>query len=88
MTAVRRRGVLLQLAAEALASVVPGSSEQLRGDSCAGRAVDRFGPRIIARWIEWLRPQPRAVQVQAIGELADLPVERARELADESLRQS
>jgi hypothetical protein len=70
---VRKRGFLLQLAAEAIAPVVPGCASALADE----RAVNRFGPLIVTRWHEWMRGQPKALRQNAISELARLTTAEA-----------
>ena len=71
---VRQRGFLLNLAAEGMAPAVPGCVNSLPRET----AIDRFGLHIVSRWLDWLNEQPLAVRRSAIGELADLPANRAR----------
>src|SRR4051794_35653690 len=73
-TPVRKRGFLLNLAAEGMAPAVSG---------CANRpvretAIDRFGLHIVSRWLDWLNEQPLALRRTAISELADLPADKVR----------
>src|SRR6266852_5549387 len=92
MTApVRKRGFLLNLAAEGIAPVVAGCAKALAGGPIAGavgvvgqaveRAINLFGQRIVQRWVDWMRGQPPGIQVTAIAELADLPADKARQEA-------
>jgi hypothetical protein len=72
--AVRKRGYLLNLAAEGMAPAVSGCASSPSTET----AIDRFGLHIVSRWLDWLSEQPLAVRRSAIGELADLPAARAR----------
>ena len=72
---VRQRGFLLHLAAEGMVPALPGCAGILTGD----RAINLFGPAIVQRWLDWMRGQPRGLQLTALSELADLPVAKARQ---------
>src|SRR5262249_41468486 len=101
---VRKRGFLLNLAAEAIAPVVAGCAKAMAGGApraaggaaeAAGglgqggeRAINFFGQRIAWRWADWMRGQPRAVQLAAISELADLPPDRVRREVAEAIDQA
>jgi serine/threonine protein kinase len=78
---VRKRGFLLNLAAEAIAPVVPGCARVLGGGS--DRAINFFGQRIAWHWADWMRGQHRSVQLAALADLSDLPPDRARREAVE-----
>src|SRR5262245_52639194 len=91
---VRKRGFLLTLAAEAIAPAVVGCARALAGAPAgaaavlgqpAPRAISFFGQHIVRGWADWLRGQPRAVQIAAVAELADLPPDRARREAAEAV---
>jgi serine/threonine protein kinase len=74
---VRQRGFLLSLAAEGMASLIPGCAEGPAGQRTA-HAIDVFGPDVVERWSAWLRAQAPGLRHAAISELADLPASRAR----------
>ncbi len=71
---VRKRGFLLNLAAEGMAPAVAGCAAPAAGE----KAIDRFGLHIVSRWFDWLNDQPLPLRRTAIGELADLPAAKAR----------
>jgi serine/threonine protein kinase len=77
------RHLLLQLACESIAGAIPGCAEALtvqlhkRSSPGAGlapghRAIDLFGPLIVARWLAWLEEQTSEVRAQALQQLACL----------------
>src|SRR5687768_16334591 len=71
---IRKRGFLLTLAAEGLAPALFGSAVALRTE----RGIERFGPCIVQRWLDWMRDQPPSLRFSAVSELADLPLAKAR----------
>jgi hypothetical protein len=85
----RARPALLQLAIEAVIPVLGGCAGVLVGDAAVGlagvvagqvaeKAINFFGPRIVDRWLGWLRHQPAGMQAAALSELAGLTPEGAR----------
>src|SRR3954469_1743140 len=87
---VKRRGVLLALAAEGMVPVIGGCAGALAGGPeggmvggvmgvAVGQAVEKvinfFGGKIVQRWGDWFRRQPLAEQQQALAELASLPAD-------------
>jgi len=91
---VRKRGFLLNLAAEAIAPVVGGCAKALAGGAAqaAGvigqmveRAINFFGQRIAWRWADWMRGQHRSAQLAAVADLADLPPDRVRQEVAEAI---
>ena len=94
--ATRPRGFLLTLAAEGIAPAIGGCAGALAAGAEAGvagivvgqvveRAINYFGPRIVQRWLGWLRGQPRQDQLAAIAQLAALPPDEARREAAEAV---
>jgi serine/threonine protein kinase len=94
--AARPRGFLLSLAAEGIAPVMGGCAGALAAGPEAGvagvvvgqvveRAINFFGPRIVQRWLTWLRGRPREDQLAAIAQLAGLPADEARREAVEAV---
>ena len=71
---VRKRGFLLNLAAEGMAPAVAGCASPPAGEP----AIVRFGLHIIGRWLDWMQDQQPGLRQTAISELADLPASRAR----------
>jgi WD40 repeat protein len=72
---------LLSLAGEAIASVIAGCAHLPRPNHAAGMspdgatcqdAIDRFGPLIVIRWIEWLGTLDKEGEERAISQLAAL----------------
>src|SRR4029078_7551170 len=87
-----KRGVLLALAAEGMVPVLGGCAGALAGGPEAGvvggmvgvavgqaveKGINFFRARIVQRWCDWFRQQPRAVREQALAELAAMPAEEA-----------
>src|SRR5437763_235593 len=71
---VRKRGFLLNLAAEGMAPAVSGCTTSPPTET----AIDRFGLHIVSRWLDWLNEQPPVIRRSAISELAGLPADKAR----------
>src|SRR5262245_8344169 len=93
---VRKRAVLLELAAEGIVPVVGGCAGALVGGVeggvvgvAAGQALEKvinfFGGRIIRSWGDWFRTQPAEARLQALAELATLDPEEARREVDSLL---
>jgi serine/threonine protein kinase len=95
-----QRGVLMALAVEGVVPVVGGCAGALAGGPdggmvggvvglAVGQAVEKvinfFGGRIVERWGDWFRRQPPAVREQALAELASMPAEEARDVAQSLL---
>jgi serine/threonine protein kinase len=71
---IRKRGFLLNLAAEGMAPAVPGCAAPPPGE----KAIVRFGLHIVGRWLDWMQDQSPALCHAGISELADLPAAKAR----------
>src|SRR5262249_15713193 len=52
------------------------------------KGIDFFGPRILKAWWGWLSTQPLADQVAAVEQVAALPDDEARRLAEEVVNQA
>jgi serine/threonine protein kinase len=85
----RARARLLELAVEAVVPVLGGCAGVVAGGVAGGMAgvvvgqlaekgINFFGQRIVEKWQEWLRRQPRSLQVAALTQLADVLPEVAR----------
>lgn len=76
-------GMLLQLAAEGMATVVPGCAQAVAAagepvrsptpDAAPLRAINYFGPHIVERWLSSLNAKSKNEQSEIIAQLASLP---------------
>ena len=90
------RGFLLELAAEAVAPIIGGCAGAIvagpigaAGGAAVGRVIEKainyFGPKIVERWLDWFRRQPKNVQIEAVAGLGSVPAEEARQVAKQAL---
>src|SRR5262245_56975111 len=90
------RGVLMDLAVEAVIPIVGGCAGALVAGAEGGlvgvavaqaveKAITFFGPAIVTRWVDWLRGQPPAACEAALAVLADMPPEQARREAEAAI---
>ena len=89
---------LLELAADGIAPVIGGCAGALvAGPAGAGggavvghvveKAINYFGPKIVERWLAWLRGQPKNVQIEAVSKLGSVSADEARQVAKSILGQ-
>jgi serine/threonine protein kinase len=96
VTSPRRRGTLLELAAEGIVPILGGCAGALAiGPEggvvgvAVGQAVEKvlnyFGGHIVQRWYEWFRGEAPDAREAAVAELASLPPDEARQEAEEAI---
>jgi WD40 repeat protein len=86
--------ILLLLATESIAAAIKGCSDRVETIQLptaapappGTRAIEIFGPLIVAHWASWLANRPAAEQDEAFRALAGLVPSAARKLIDSDLK--
>jgi serine/threonine protein kinase len=87
-SAVETHTVLLRLAVEGMVPVLNGCAVALAGGrGVAEKAINYFGARIGERWQHCFQGQPESARLAALGALAELSDEQARNQAEVLLKE-